>query len=89
MKRCASGKSPVQLKSQLRTLTVCRLTAQVRAPAITFTSALVHVPSPRGVAAINPNAKYCEATERAAILPKQWPYSVIARSHHAPGAGLT
>jgi hypothetical protein len=38
----------------------------------------------RGVAAINPNAKYCEATERAAILPKQWPYSVIARSHHAP-----
>jgi hypothetical protein len=41
-------------------------------------------PGPWGVAAINPNAKYCEATERAAILPKQWPYSVIARSHHAP-----
>jgi hypothetical protein len=37
-----------------------------------------------GVAAINPNAKHCEATERAAILPKQWPYSVIARSPTLP-----
>jgi len=51
--------------------------------------ALVQVPGPpRGVIAINPNAKHCEATERAAILPKQWPYSVIARSHHAPVLAL-
>jgi len=49
----------------------------------------VQVPGPpRGVIAINPNAKHCEATERAAILPKQWPYSVIARSHHAPVLAL-
>jgi hypothetical protein len=37
-----------------------------------------------GDAAINPNAKHCEATKRAAILPNQWPYSVIARSLTCP-----
>jgi len=41
-----------------------------------------------GVAAINSNAEHCEVTERAAILPKQWPYSVIARSPTLPRAGL-
>ena len=41
-----------------------------------------------GVAAINPNAKHCEATERAAILPKQWPCSVIARSPTLPPCRL-
>jgi hypothetical protein len=41
-----------------------------------------------GVDAINPNAKHCEATKRAEILLKQWPYSVVARSPTLPPCWL-
>jgi len=50
---------------------------------------LEHAKSGRlGVAAINSNAEHCDVTERAASLPKQWSYSVIAPVTHLAAGWL-